>query len=78
MATINYCLTLCHAADGKNKAKSQDTLSKPVNIENPKSDNNHFQLFGRTISVGSAPVSSLLMPDTRHIFRSMSFTDSDE
>ncbi|CAF3572473.1 unnamed protein product [Rotaria socialis] len=58
MATMNYCLTVCRAAEEKHKQKIQGNSTKPIDIPKSTSDKNGIQLFRRFFSLGSEPNAS--------------------
>ncbi|CAF3400005.1 unnamed protein product [Rotaria socialis] len=78
MATMNYCLTVCRAAEEKHKQKIQGNSTKPIDIPKSTSDKNGIQLFRRFFSLGSEPNASTSFVSNPIIFKSMSFADIDE
>ncbi|CAF1018721.1 unnamed protein product [Rotaria magnacalcarata] len=78
MATMNYYLTICRAAEEKYEQKIQGNSTKSIGFPKSPSDNNGIQLFGHFFSFGSAPNTSTSFISNPIIFKSMNFADIDE
>ncbi|CAF1266458.1 unnamed protein product [Rotaria sordida] len=78
MASMNYCLTICHAAEGQHKQKIQQRVTQPVDIPKPTSYNNSTNFFGRILSFGSTLAVSTSGLNSPFTSTSLSFTDIDE
>ncbi|CAF1608559.1 unnamed protein product [Rotaria sp. Silwood1] len=77
MASMNYCLTLCHAAEEKYKQKTEQNTSQPVDIPKSNSSNNGTKFFGHFFSFGSLSAASASMQSNSWPSTYSSVTDID-
>ncbi|CAF2743516.1 unnamed protein product [Rotaria sp. Silwood2] len=79
MASMNYCLTVCHAVKEEHKQNTQQNASSsPVNIPKSTSHNSGTTFFGNIFSFGSISAASSSILNTSLTSTSLNFTDIDE
>ncbi len=64
MASINYCFTVCRAADEKVQQETHPKVSSDDVQANSNSSNTGAYFFGRFFSFGSSSTSQLTNPFT--------------
>jgi hypothetical protein len=73
MASMNYCLTVCRAAEEKIQQETHSSSSDSVN-----SPGTGASFFGHFFSFGSTPAASTSQLSNPFTVRASSFTDIDE
>lgn len=77
MASMNYCFTVCRAADEKVQQKSHANTTS-IDIPTPTPTSPGVNIFGRFFAFGSTPPASTTQLSNRFNVRASSFTDIDE
>jgi len=78
MASMNYCFTVCRAADEKVQQETHPNASPAVDIPNSTSPGNGAYFFGRFFSFNLTPPASTSTLSNPFTVRASSFTDIDE
>jgi hypothetical protein len=75
MASMNYCFTVCRAADEK---VQQETHPNTASVDIPTPASPGVNIFGRFFAFGSTPPASTTQLSNPFTIRASSFTDIDE
>ncbi|CAF0815428.1 unnamed protein product [Rotaria sp. Silwood1] len=61
MASMNYCFTICRAAEEKVQQKNHsNSASSAIDVPNPSSPNTGAYFFGKFFSFGLSPPASAI------------------
>ncbi len=75
---MNYCFTVCRAAEEKVHQETHSNASTPVDIPSPVLPGTGAYFFGRFFSFGLTPPASTSTLNNPFTVRASSFTDIDE
>jgi hypothetical protein len=78
MASMNYCFTVCRAADEKVQQETHPNTPSVVDVPNSTSPGTGAYFFGRFFSFGSTPPASTSTLSNPFTVKASSFTDIDE
>jgi hypothetical protein len=78
MASMNYCFTVCRAADEKVQQQTHPIASSSVKIPNSASPTTGAYFFGRFFSFALTPPGSTSTLSNPFTVKASSFTDIDE
>lgn len=79
MASMNYCFTVCRAAEKKVQQETQSNLeSSSVDVPSSASSGTGAYFFGRFFSFGLTPPASTSQLTNPFTVKASSFTDLDE
>jgi hypothetical protein len=78
MASMNYCFTVCRAADEKVQQETHPNASTAVDTPHSVSPGTGAYFFGRFFSFGSSPPASTSTLSNPFAVRASSFAEPDE
>jgi hypothetical protein len=85
MASMNYCFTVCRAADEKVQQETHPNAAPPSSSSSSANNSNSISpptpgayFFGRFFSFGSTPSASTSQLSNPFTLKASSFTDIDE
>ncbi|CAF2400055.1 unnamed protein product [Rotaria sp. Silwood2] len=78
MASMNYCFTICRAAEEKVQQQNHSNASSAIDVPNSSSPNTGAYFFGRFFSFGLSPPASTSTIDNSFVFKTTNLNEIND